>query len=393
MDRDSKRDQSASQSKKRNNSQLMSKNTALPSKQNQIQQLLMSFYQKNATNSRTDYSSALAKAGEKSRSKVTGGSISTNTTTKNQNISGNANQHHHQQVVNSQYQIYQNLPPGGSTGSKGAKAKARVKPTSKMSGGLIPRGNTIDSRFGPISSHQPSTSIVTNPISSIAGIGSNTTSIGVNSQNQSRPGSAVKPKQQSSSNGMSPTNFQKMMQSKGQNDYKNLLLFKGAGPKKEMSNITNIPQSRATLPKDKNINSIVHKKTNSASVKQATRNKPKLGPPSKLEYNSVAMESILQQQIDSQMLDGQYYQTFHDTEIELNSQMNKRLNGGGSSSKPRQKSTSKTGTVKALPNNASKRDQLKQSTGTRISSGAQDLSKSSILYSLQKQISTASLKS
>jgi hypothetical protein len=69
-----------------------------------------------------------------------------------------------------------------------------------------------------------------------------------------------------------------MMLSKGGKDFQNILLFKAPRQKKEMSNITNIvPQSKVNLPK----------------VKQATRNKPKLGPTIKAEYNSVAMESIL----------------------------------------------------------------------------------------------------
>ncbi len=90
-----------------------------------------------------------------------------------------------------------------------------------------------------------------------------------------------------------------------------------------------------TIPKDKNANTFFHKKTNSTSVKQATRNKPKLGPTIKAEYNSVAMDGVLQQQLDSHM-DGQFYKTFHDTEIELNPPANKRFNSnlnGGSSSK------------------------------------------------------------
>ncbi len=172
----------------------------------------------------------------------------------------------------------------------------------------MPRGNTLDHRYtGPAiyggSAQQQVLNQVQNSIplsndtTNVAA--SHSTTVGVSSQNGSRPGSAVK-------KGASPNNpnaFKVSQDQQSLDQYKNLMVYNSKGSNQNVTQSQQLKRSQIQGKSREVVNQ--HKKTSSVSTVKysvaaaSSRSKPKNTKPQKanqlIDYNSVALDQILQQ--------------------------------------------------------------------------------------------------
>lgn len=155
----------------------------------------------------------------------------------------------------------------------------------------MPRGNTLDSRFAQLA--------VTNGTSNA--VASHSTTVGINSQNASRPGSAFK--KATASPNTNKTNSIALKAS-NPNEFKNIMLLnKKSIDGKQILAINKPSLKGKELEIAQNASGTQHKKANSASttsknlaLKSAKKQERKN---LNLDYNSLALEQILQTHLDS----------------------------------------------------------------------------------------------
>lgn len=195
--------------------------------------------------------------------------------------------------------------------------KSNNKVNVKKCSGLMPRGNTVDNRY-----HNPSTGVIgSNVVQATAAsshaVASHSTTVGVSSQNGSRPGSAIKKKSTAASSGLSP--HSKILQLNDK--YHNLLYYKTKPNSKAQINIKQSNYNSQTSKgraagADSNAYSSIggggggHKKTQSVAITKqypmtGSRSKPKIVQNAQghnpamqsylTDYNSAALEQILSQ--------------------------------------------------------------------------------------------------
>eukprot|EP00347_Sterkiella_histriomuscorum_P003932 403362383 len=391
-----------SKSKKRNNSQSIGSNifhnkthsfnqiggiTSTNNKQSQIQQLLQSFYQgqnnpiTSQNQSRTNYSKSIY---EMKGNHTIRDSSRTNTQPIGPKIlvSG-ATKAKAQGSIN---QIYASMSSNNgklnlSKPVASTQKRSKINLKSTNNNGLQPRGNTLDARYSSTQGMGTQISmqnqhakqvllqfndmLITNKTSS-NGVASNSTTVGMNSQNASRPASAIK-----KMNGQSPSHI--IMNGKVTNLQSN-----------EMKNILSYNQKHLVNAKDNLLsiqkgvmksfeNQKIHKKTSSVSQPSKYSNsnihksRQKVAShqiaPSHVDYNSLALDQILYSNLETQPAEYNY-STFNeglmtsadqDRVYTMNSNKksskNPFIQNTASSQKSRQKSTSKISTSKSRQKN------------------------------------------